>query len=80
MYEAVTDVTNGITQKQLYDKSTYYRHSKENYWDPANQMEPKELFAEYFSYNMTGDQDKIAITQDYFPEATKAIDEMVGKE
>lgn len=79
MYEAVTDVTNGITQKQLYDKSTYYRHSKENYWDPANQMEPKELFAEYFSYNMTGDQDKIAITRDYFPEATKAIDEMVGK-
>lgn len=79
-YEAVTDITNGVTDRIIYgNDSRYYVHSKEDYWKSDSRLITEELFAEFFSYNMTGNIEKVNITREYFPLATLAIDEMVGK-
>ncbi len=79
-YEAVTDITNGVTNRIIYgNDSRYYVHSKEDYWKSDSGLTAEELFAEFFSYNMTGNIEKVNITREYFPLATLAIDEMVGR-
>lgn len=38
-------------------------------------MPAKELWAEYYSYNMVGDQRNLDYVREYFPEAVKVMDQ-----
>jgi len=75
-YEAVTDVYGGASGNLLTNKSGY-KHTDE-YWqeanNPNNDVQGKELWAEYYSYVMTGDSNKINITKEYFPTATVLLE------
>ena len=49
-----------------------YGHDNSYWKDPSKAG--KELWAEYFSYHMAGDQQNLAYVQEYFPEASKVLD------
>ena len=50
-----------------------YTH-KDSYWnDPFNTS--RELWAEYFSYNMAGNTDALNNVREYFPEAVQILDQ-----
>lgn len=68
-YESVSDVYGGVTNNEL---RSGYGHDTD-YWDD-NTKPAKELWAEFFSYNMAGDQTNLALLYEYFPEASKALD------
>ena len=68
-YEAVSDVYGGVTNNELrsgYGHDTDYRNDSTKV--------AKELWAEFFSYNMAGNQTNLALLYEYFPEASKALD------
>ena len=70
-YEAVTDVYGGMTGNVLRT-SNGYGH-KTSYWnDPT--MAGKELWAEYFSYNMSGSKENLEHLREYFPEAANVLE------
>lgn len=68
-YEAVSDVYGGVTNNEL---RSGYGHDTD-YWNDSTKA-AKELWAEFFSYNMAGDQTNLALLYEYFPEASKALD------
>lgn len=70
-YEAVTDVYGGMSGNVLREKHSY-GHDTE-YWNDTS-MPAKELWAEYYSYNMAGDQRNLDYVREYFPEAVKVMD------
>lgn len=70
LYEAVSDVYGGMSGNQL---RTGYGHDTE-YWDDKN-MPGAELWAEYFSYQMTGNEACLDKVREYFPEAVKVMDQ-----
>ena len=85
-YESVTDVYGGMTHNELIegddDLSTenigYYAHRKyddgREYW--ADQAAPaKELWAEYFSYNMQGNTENLDNLIEYFPTASQLMEQ-----
>ncbi len=71
-YESVTDVYGGVTGNTCRTKS-YYGHSLD-YWSDTTHP-AKELWAEYFSYNMAGDTKNLEHLKQYYPEAYKALTE-----
>ena len=68
-YEAVSDVYGGMSNNELRNG---YGHDNSYWKDPSKAG--KELWAEYFSYHMAGDQQNLAYVQEYFPEASKVLD------
>lgn len=74
-YEAVTDVYGGMSKNQLRNKG--YGHDVE-YWNDKS-MAGKELWAEYFSYNMTQDEESLTKLREYFPEASQVLDQYARK-
>ena len=51
-----------------------YGHDK-SYWknDPTNVV--KELWAEYFSYNMAGDGENLTYLREFFPESYGVLEQ-----
>lgn len=70
-FEAVTDVYGGVSHNELRNKG--YGHSTDYWNDTTNPG--KELWAEYFSYNMAGDQKNLDNLREYFPESSKVLDQ-----
>ena len=70
-YEAVSDVYGGTTHNDLCHG--YYHDN--DYWDSRDASAPaRELWAEYFSYNMADNTANLAHLREYFPEASKVCD------
>lgn len=69
-YEAVSDVYGGMSGNELRNG---YGHDKD-YWNDPNSA-GSELWAEYFSYNMAGDEENLNNLNNYFPEASKVLEQ-----
>lgn len=69
-YESVSDVYGGMSNNAL---RTNYGHSAE-YWTDKT-MAAKELWAEYFAYNMSGSMENLEHLLEYFPEAAKVMEQ-----
>lgn len=78
--EAVSDVYGGMSnnalQKYKQGRDEYrmgYTHD-DNYWN--DQTKPaKELWAEFFSYHMAGDEEALRNLKEYFPEAADILEQ-----
>ena len=70
-FESVTDVYGGVSGNLLRAKG--YGHDT-SYWT-NNTMAAKELWAEYFSYNMANDAEALNNLRQYYPEAAKVLDQ-----
>lgn len=68
-YEAVSDVYGGVSRNALRNG---YGHDT-NYWNNET-MAGKELWAEYFSYEMAGDSQNMSYLKEFFPEASKVLE------
>lgn len=69
-YEAITDVYGGVSNNELCGGG--YGHSND-YWKDDSKV-AKELWAEYFSYNMAGNTESLKLVYEYFPESAKGLD------
>ncbi|WP_022777920.1 hypothetical protein [Butyrivibrio sp. AE3009] len=74
LYEAPSDVYGGVSRNELRNG---YGHDQDTYWGcDADGVKPgKELWAEYFSYQMAGDLENIEILKEYFPEASDMLEQ-----
>lgn len=70
-YEAVTDVYGGMSHNEL--RNNGYGHD-EKYWDRKTNA-ASELWAEYFSYAMSGNTESMENLMEYFPETAKAMEQ-----
>jgi len=73
--EAVSDVYGGSSKNALQTRGGQrygYTHG-DGYWNDQNNTN-RELWAEYFSYNMAGDTEALNNLREYFPEASKMLD------
>ena len=72
-YEAASDVYGGVSHNALRNG---YGHDDATYWsqDPAGVAPGKELWAEFFSYQMAGDTTNLNILKEYFPEASQLLE------
>lgn len=68
-YEAVSDVYGGMSGNELRSN---WGHPAD-YWKDKNNA-GRELWAEYFSYQMAGNPDSLKQVEEYFPEASKVLD------
>lgn len=69
-YEAVSDVYGGMSGNELRNG---YGHDK-GYWNNESQIN-HELWAEYYSYNMAGDTENLNNLNEYFPEASRVLEQ-----
>ncbi len=80
--QSPSDIYRGLTYNGL--KGDWY-HDLEYYdkvWDENDSdynRPTRELWAEWFSYNMTGNEEAIAVTKEYFPMATIFLEEYVNE-
>lgn len=76
--EAASDVYGGVTSNII---SGSYGHWDDSYWyqngNPTN-AQCMELWAEYYSYCMTGNETSMASLREYFPQASAYLDEMAA--
>lgn len=74
--EAVSDVYGGASKNSLrtIGKRRYGYTHKDKYWNNQNKTN-RELWAEYFSYHMAGDTEALKNLREYFPEASRMLDE-----
>jgi hypothetical protein len=67
----------------MTDESYQKKIEKYRYWydarGNATGAQSKELFAEYFSYYMTGNEDAIESMRKHFPQASIVLDEMIDE-
>ena len=76
-YESVTDVYGGTSKNNITDGQGYHHSTK--YWNDRSSDAPaKELWAEYFSYNMANNTENLEHLKEYFPEAAKVMDAYVN--
>jgi hypothetical protein len=65
------------------DESYQKKLEEYRYWYEANGgatgAQSKELFAEYFSYYMTGNEEAIESMREHFPQASIVLDEMIDE-
>lgn len=77
--EAPSDVYGGITNNIIVGQ---YGHSSENYWYGTNGKptgaQCRELWAEYYSYCMTGNTVAMERIRTQFPQASQFLDEMAA--
>lgn len=75
--EAYSDIYGGVTDNAIVGN---YIHTKENYWYDENGnatgTQAKELWAEYYSYCMTGNEEALENLREHFPNAAEFLDEM----
>lgn len=69
-FEAVSDVYGGVTRNGLRNG---YGHDTA-YWNNENNT-GSELWAEFFSYHMTGNEENLNNLIEFFPEASKVLDQ-----
>lgn len=81
---AVCDVYGGITNQNIKSDQGYGHGPEEGkpflYWydifgQPTNRQS-SELWAEYFSFHMTGNEEALAQIRAYYPRASEAMDAM----
>ena len=77
--EAPSDVYGGVTSNIIVGS---YGHWNDNYWydesgNPTN-AQCRELWAEYYSYCMTGNTVAMANLKEHFPNASAFLDEMAA--
>jgi hypothetical protein len=69
--------------EKMTDESYQKKIEKYRYWydarGNATGAQSKELFAEYFSYYMTGNEDAIESMRKHFPQASIVLDEMIDE-
>lgn len=75
--ESCSDVYGGVTNNII---SGEYGHWSDSYWydrkgNPTG-SQAKELWAEYYSYCMTGNEEALDNLREHFPNAAKFLDEM----
>lgn len=75
--ESCSDVYGGVTNNII---SGEYGHWSDSYWydssgNPTG-SQAKELWAEYYSYCMTGNEEALENLREHFPNAAKFLDEM----
>lgn len=75
--ESCSDVYGGVTNNII---SGQYGHWSDTYWydskgNPTG-SQAKELWAEYYSYCMTGNEEALENLREHFPNAAKFLDEM----
>ncbi len=75
IYRGVT--TNALEGKYVHEKEYYDKVWDENDFDYNNPT--KELWAEWFSYHLTGNEEAIAVTKEFFPTATVYLEEYVNE-
>ncbi len=76
VHEAASDVYGGVTNNIIIGS---YGHRSETYWyrdGKATYAQSRELWAEYYSYCATGNEDSLASLTERFPNARKFLDEM----
>ena len=75
--EACSDVYGGVTNNIIRGD---YGHNGEYYWYDRNgnatRAQSRELWAEYYSYCMTGNEEAMENLREHFPNAAKFLDEM----
>lgn len=67
----------GETDEEYQKKIDHYRYWYDIFGN-ATYSQSKELFAEYFSYYMTGNEAAIESMRNHFPAASEVMDEMVA--
>ncbi len=76
---SVSDISGGLTNNTIVGA---YGHTGKNYWYDDNGTpsynQGKEFFAEYMSYAMTGQIDKMNELRKIFPNACKLLDERLS--
>ena len=70
-YMAVSDVYGSVSHNAL---RTGWGHGND-YWVEDPTRTEKELWAEFFANNMTGDEKALAIMREYYPESYKVLEE-----
>lgn len=75
--ESCSDVYGGVTNNII---SGEYGHWSDSYWydrkgNPTG-SQAKELWAEYYSYCMTGNEEALENLREHFPNAAEFLDEM----
>ncbi len=77
--EAGSDIYGGVTNNIVHGS---YGHWDDGYWygedGSATFSQSKELWAEYYSYCMTGNETALANLRTYFPEASTFMDGMAA--
>ena len=80
--EAASDIYGGVTNNFTLGDRGAYGHTGDNYWYTASGQptgaQSTELFAEYFSYAMSGDEGAMRSLRERFPSASRFLDEMVA--
>lgn len=83
IYGGITDTYGGMTHNGIisnYDSTTGKSTGKaawghdNYYWNFPGAIAPTEFYAEYFSANVNGDEQKLAIMRKNYPEACKIAD------
>lgn len=79
MNEACSDVYGGVTNNIVHGS---YGHWSDTYWydsdGNATYKQSRELWAEYYSYCMTGNEEAMENLREHFPNASKFLDEMAA--
>lgn len=77
--EACSDVYGGVTNNIIHGS---YGHWSDTYWYNANGTatcaQSKELWAEYYSYCITGNEEALDRLREHFPGAADFLDEMAA--
>lgn len=75
--EAYSDIYGGATDNAIVGN---YAHTQKNYWydedGNATGAQAVELWAEYYSYCMTDNEEALENLREHFPNAAKFLDEM----
>lgn len=86
--EAASDVYGGVTNLAISGGYGHYPETGETiedytYWYDKNGnatgAQSRELWAEYFSYCMTGDEEALESLRRHFPAASKVLDEIADR-
>ena len=76
--EAASDVYGGVTNNIIYSTDNY-GHTKQNYWyknGMATGNQSAELWAEYYSYSITGKEDALNSLEDNYTEAGAFLNDL----
>lgn len=75
--EACSDVYGGVTNNIIHGS---YGHWSESYWyhsdGSATYAQSKELWAEYYSYRITNNEEALQNLKEHFPNTSKFLDQM----
>ena len=77
--EAGSDIYGGVTNNIIHGS---YGHWSESYWYDKNgnatYAQSRELWAEYYSYSITENEEAMENLKEHFPNAGEMLDEIAG--